>query len=129
MDAAKVPYLVLPPAIAKLSGIELGDIAALWRADAGEIVYAVYGDGGPAAGYGEASAKALEALGAHVYADKGGVKRAVSGLGKDVVVVVFPGSARNAPAQYDDTKWTTKIQAAGQKLLLGNGGWGGIGRH
>jgi hypothetical protein len=125
VDAANVPYLVLPPAIAALSGIQLGDVAALWRADNEKIVYAVYGDGGPAASHGEASAKTLVALGADVYDEKHGVKRAVSGLEEDVVAIVFPGSAHDAPAQYDDVKWTAKIQDAGEKLLLGAGGWGG----
>jgi hypothetical protein len=123
VDAAKVPYVVLPPSIAKLSDIQLGDVAAIWRARDQQIVYAVYGDGGPANSHGEASAKALEGLGVHVYSDHG-VKRAVGGLEDDAVVIVFPGSAHHAPAQYDDAKWNDQIQQAGQKLLLGDGGWG-----
>lgn len=126
VDAANVPYLVLPPAIAALSGIQLGDIAALWRASTGKIVYAVYADGGPTNSHGEASAKALEAMGAHVYATIDGIKRAISGLEDDVVVIVIPGSRQRAPAQYDDAKWTAQIQEVGENLLLGDRGWGGI---
>lgn len=43
-----------------------------------------------------------------------------------MVVVVFPGSLQDAPAQHDDTKWKEQIEATGKSLLLGDGGWGRI---
>jgi hypothetical protein len=44
VDAAKVPYLVLPPAVAKLAKTWLGDFATVVNLDNGKVSSAIYAD-------------------------------------------------------------------------------------
>jgi hypothetical protein len=128
VDAAAVPYFVLPPDIESLGGINLGDIAAVWYPASKNVVFAVFGDGGPGGAVGEASAKLREMLGHEVYSVKDDIRRASNGIDEGVTFIVFPNSACRAPAQYDDTDWTSKIQKAGEELFSQPSGWGGLQR-
>jgi hypothetical protein len=127
IDAAAIPYFVLPPDVTEAGKIALGDIAAVWYPQSKTVVFAVYGDGGPGGKLGEGSAKLHEMLGHGVYVVKGGVKRAAVGIEEGVTFVIFPGSAGKAPVGYDDVKWLASIQAAGKTLFQGQAnapGWG-----
>lgn len=131
IDAGAIPFFVLPPDVAEVGEIGLGDIAAVWYPPSKVAVFAVYGDGGPAGKLGEASAKLHEMLGNKVYAIKDGVKRAVGGIEEGVTFVVFPGSAAKAAVRYNDGEWFSAIQTEGKTLFQGkqnSPGWGDLSR-
>jgi len=63
VDATKVPYLVLPPAVAKLAKTSLGDFAAVVNLDNGKVASAIYADAGNSFKIGEGSIALAKALG------------------------------------------------------------------
>jgi hypothetical protein len=118
LDSNEIPYIVIPTAWQRKAylGIKLGDVAALLRKSNGKMEYAVAGDLGPAAG--EASIAAHRALGNEPLVLKGGVRRALRGIGgRDVVYAIFPGS-RARLANYS----AEAIRAEGRRLVESFGG-------
>jgi hypothetical protein len=111
LDAANLPYVVVPGASTKWSasanGLKLGDvILVLYK---GQIEYAVYGDVGPSAIIGEASYATAQALGIDPNPSTGGVDT------PDVLYVAFPG-AIVSPIE-DHAQAVSVGQAALAKLL------------
>jgi hypothetical protein len=95
INADKVPYVVIPGGdFEKPLGIETGDIGAVVYQD--HLVYAIVGDHGPHCKIGEGSIQLHEKLGHHGCArrDSQGVciTPASSGIEKDVLYFIFPGS-------------------------------------
>lgn len=104
VDSEHVPYVVLPAEFvgagyAKLRknlAVQTGDIAAVVYK--GKIAYALVADTGPACKIGEGSMKLHAELG-HAACKKLGpdglcVKEANSGITRDVLYFIFPGSAQ-----------------------------------
>lgn len=108
VDAETQPYVVVPPDLTGAHGVHMGDLAiGLYK---GKQVEMVVGDVGPHGHYGEASPASAEALGIPSSPKNGGV-------GRDVTIIVFPGTALPWPRDAAD------IKAAAQHML---DGWGGI---
>jgi hypothetical protein len=89
VDAEKVPFFVLPGGFYQEYGIKLGDLGVLLYKD--KIVYGMFADVGPKKKIGEASVKAVEMLGHNPWNKTH--TQIVSGIDKDVVLLVFPGTA------------------------------------
>lgn len=89
VDAEKVPFFVLPGGFYQEYGIALGDLGVLIYKD--KVVYGFFADVGPKKKIGEASVKAVELLGHNPW--NKAHTTIVSGIDKDVVLLVFPGTA------------------------------------
>lgn len=118
VDATRVPYIVLPPAVARAGQIHLGDLAAMYRPATGKLAFAVYADAGPH--LGEASVKLHEALGNQPRVTQGGVARAKRRIEDATITLVFPGNA--PPPQADADAWAAEIARKGEAALAA---WGG----
>jgi len=94
LDANRVPYIVLPYPHGPLAptGVNLGDIAAVVHK--ATVAFAVCGDHGDAEKLGEGSLKLFRQLGEERLGP--GDRIINSGMGPDVITVVFPGSRNNA---------------------------------
>ena len=84
INAAAVPYIVLPPSLA--SKAKIGDFAAIINKKTGAICYAIFGDTGQEGAVGEASMNAAAKSGINSSAKTGGTKSA------DLIYIVFPNS-------------------------------------
>jgi hypothetical protein len=87
VDARKIPYIVLPPEVARKFDIHLGDFAVVFNQNNGRFAYAIYADIGPRGKLGEGSMALAKALGLPSNPRGGSVEDSVSFL-------VFPGSGR-----------------------------------
>lgn len=121
VDAARIPYIVLPRNLAELhpagARVAKGDLAAVTLASQpARTVFAIYADVGPAWGPfhepGEGSVALALALGHDPYVD-GRVKRSIP---SGVFYVVFPGSGQRAPLPAEE------IARRGQRAF---DAWGG----
>jgi len=93
VDAARIPYLVLPAPIYRTDGMgEMGDIGWATNLDTGRATPFVIADEGPVEPFGEASVAFWQSLGARAPNPRTG-----EGLPNGrVVYVVFPGSRLTA---------------------------------
>jgi hypothetical protein len=107
VDASKIPYIVLPGAVARELGAWPGDLAVVVNFWNGNYSYAILGDIGT---LGEGSIALANNLGISSDARHGGTWWGVSYL-------VFPGSGDHRPKSID------RIDQLGQKLLSD---WGGV---
>ncbi len=109
VDASKIPYIVLPGAMARELGAWPGDLAVVVNLWNGNYSYAILGDIGT---LGEGSIALADNLGISSDARHGGIWWGVSYL-------VFPGSGDHRPKSID------QIDQMGHKLL---DDWGGVAR-
>jgi hypothetical protein len=107
VDAAKIPYIVLPNDLADGGGARLGDFAAVMNLRNGKSSYAIYADIGTV---GEGSIALADNLGIWSDARRGGES-------DGILYLVFPGSGNLQPRTIDE------IQSEAEKLL---DDWGGI---
>ena len=112
VDAAKVPYLVLPPAVAKLAKTWLGDFATVVNLDNGKVSSAIYADAGNSFKIGEGSIALAEALGI-------GSNPRTGNSARHVFYLVFPGSGNHKPRPL------AEINEEGKRLFES---WGGMTR-
>jgi hypothetical protein len=110
VDATKVPYLVLPPAVAKLARASLGDFAVVVNLDNGKVASAIYADSGNSFKIGEGSIALAEALRIGSNPRKGNSAR-------HVFYLVFPGSGNQKPRPLEE------INTEGKRLFQS---WGGM---
>ena len=110
VDASKIPFVVLPGALAREVGARPGDFAAVINRGNGKSSYAIFGDIGPSDRIGEGSMALAENLGVRSDARNGGARRGI-------LFVVFPGSGNGQPRTIDE------INAETEKLVQD---WGGI---
>jgi hypothetical protein len=89
VNAETVPYVVLPGGFYAQYGIGKGDVGVLIHGD--KLVYVLFADVGPKTKIGEASIKAVELLGHNPW--DAAYQKIVSGIDKDVITIIFPGSA------------------------------------
>lgn len=110
VDASKIPFVVLPGALAREVGARPGDFATVINRNNGKSSYAIFGDVGPSDRIGEGSVALAENLGVRSDARNGGARRGI-------LFVVFPGSGNGQPRTIDE------INAETEKLVQD---WGGI---
>jgi hypothetical protein len=109
VDAAKIPYVVLPPEGLKHS--KLGDFATVVNLKNGKIAATIVADeSAPDLPMGEGSIALADALGINSNPRSGGVDRGVA-------FVVYPNSGNRKPRRIED------INANGQHLFQM---WGGL---
>ena len=105
-DASKLPYVVLPPALAKATGAKLGDLVQV--SYNGKTAYAIYGDVGPSNKLGEGSMDLARRLGINPDPRRGGTHD------ENVQYTVLPGSGRAAGiVNGGDAPTADQVQAAG----------------
>jgi len=102
VDASKIPYVVLPQAIADRGGARLGDFAVVVNLGNGKSSFAIYADIGT---LGEGSVALANALGIQSDARHGGES-------DGILYLLFPGSGNRRPRTIGE------IQSAGEKLLM-----------
>ena len=107
VDAAKIPYVVLPNDLANDGGARLGDFAVVMNLRNGKSSFAIYADIGT---MGEGSIALAENLGIWSDARRGGAS-------DGILYLVFPGSGNLQPRTIDE------IQNEAETLLHD---WGGI---
>jgi hypothetical protein len=109
VDASKIPFIVLPGAMARQIGARPGDFAVVFNPRNGKSSYAIFGDVGPPDRIGEGSVALAENLGIRSDARNGGARRGI-------LFLVFPGSGNGRPRTVEE------INAESEKLLEA---WGG----
>jgi hypothetical protein len=109
VDASKIPFIVLPGAMARQIGARPGDFAVVLNQRNGRSSYAIFGDVGPPDRIGEGSVALAENLGIRSDARNGGARRGI-------LFLVFPGSGNGRPRTIEE------INAESEKLLQA---WGG----
>ena len=109
VDASKIPFIVLPGAMARQIGARPGDFAVVFNQRNSKSSYAIFGDVGPPDRIGEGSMALAENLGIRSDARNGGARRGI-------LFLVFPGSGNGRPRTIDE------INAESEKLLQA---WGG----
>jgi hypothetical protein len=109
VDASKIPFIVLPGAMARQFGARPGDFAAVINLGNGKSSRAIFGDTGPSNRIGEGSMALAENLGIRSDARNGGARRGI-------LYLVFPGSGNGRPRTIEE------INAETEKLLQT---WGG----
>jgi hypothetical protein len=120
LDADKVPYIVVPgEGFRESLGIELGDIGAVVYRD--QLAYAIVGDVGPHCKIGEGSIQLHEKLGHPGCAKRDNqgvcVTPAGSGIAKDVLYFIFPGSKGKIIQGLTPDNINERLNTEGQKLL------------
>jgi hypothetical protein len=109
VDASKIPYIVLPGAMARQLGARPGDFSVVMNQRNGKTSYAIFGDVGPSDRIGEGSMALAENLGIRSDARNGGARGGI-------LFLVFPGSGNGSPRAIEE------INAEGERLLQS---WGG----
>lgn len=104
VDSSKIPFVVLPGAMARGLGARPGDFAVVFNQRNGKSSYAIFGDVGPPDRIGEGSMALAENLGIRSDARNGGARRGI-------LYLVFPGSGNGRPRTIEE------INAEGEKLL------------
>lgn len=112
LDSNAVPFAVIPGRWNKTRqpGPRLGDFGVAWRRSSDKLAYFVVGDIGPNNKLGEGSVALHQALGNDPFQMRYGVRRARKGIGgRDVVYLMFPGSAQSVQAY--DTETINRLAA------------------
>jgi hypothetical protein len=121
VDAAAIPYLVLPQRFAAIHGVKGGDVAAVYYRRTDKVAYAIFGDTGGQ--LDEGSVRLHQDLGSDPLVTGGGAMRAKRRIEDGVTVVVFPG--RSTTPRVDAATWRQQINAEGAAALQA---WGGESR-
>lgn len=112
VDAARVPYFVLPRAVFDRFGVRLGDVGFVLNSQNNLSSYAIYADIGPAHQIGEGSIALAKALRINADPRRGGAS-------DGVIYLVFPRSGNGRP------KSPEEIKSVGLRYFLA---WGGKAR-
>ncbi len=95
IDSTKIPYLVLPKAVANKLGAQLGDFGTVINDKSRRLTQAIFADIGPAGKLGEGSIALAEALGIPSSPRRGGAR-------SNVIYIVFPGSGAGKPRPIEE---------------------------
>lgn len=112
LDSNTVSFAVIPGRWNKTGqpGPRLGDFGVAWRRSSDKLAYFVVGDTGPNNKLGEGSVALHQSLGNDPFQMRYGVRRARKGIGgRDVVYLMFPGSAQSV--QTYDTETINRLGA------------------
>lgn len=124
VDAAQIPYVVLPSKFASAQAISATDgvVAAVYRPSNKALAFAVFADTGGK--LDEGSIRLHQDLGSNPIVSMGGVARAKRRLeGEDVLIAVFP-QVKAQPRQ-DADAWRNSINSLGADAFRL---WGGVAR-
>jgi peptidoglycan hydrolase-like protein with peptidoglycan-binding domain len=88
VNSDRIPYVVLPPDVAKATGTQPGDLVKVQRGD--RSCYAIFADSGPSTKIGEGSMALARTLGINDHPGKGGIDAA------EVQYTVLPRSGDQA---------------------------------
>jgi hypothetical protein len=110
VDASKIPFIVLPGAMARQFGARPGDFSEVLNQNNGKSSHAIFGDVGPSDRIGEGSMALAENLGIRSDARNGGARRGI-------LYIVFPGSGNGQPRSIEE------INSETEKLIQD---WGGL---
>ena len=88
VNAATIPYIVLPPSLASASGAKLGDLVQV--SYQGKSTYAIFADTGPSTKLGEGSMALANQLGINADPRNGGLDA------QQVQMTILPGSGKAA---------------------------------
>ena len=110
VDAASIPYIVLPPNLEKDGGAKLGDFVVVYNAANSKLSYAIFADEGPNDHLGEGSIALANNLSINSSAKTGGADNGIT-------YVVFPGSGNGKK------RTAAEIATNGQALFTA---WGGL---
>jgi hypothetical protein len=109
VDASKIPYVVLPGALSRQVGAQLGDFAVVMNTRNGRSAYAIFADVGT---LGEGSMALAQKLGIWSDAREGGTRGGI-------VYLLFPKSGNRQPRPVEE------IESETDKIFQN---WGGAGR-
>lgn len=115
VNAAKIPYIVLPPEFMQRFDVALGDLAVVTNRQTGRSSVAVFADVGPRGQIGEGSIALAHALGLDPDPRRGGTDRPI------IDYLVFPGSGLGQ----GKISTARTIKTSGMKLFRQ---WGGARR-
>jgi Fungal chitosanase of glycosyl hydrolase group 75 len=117
VNAAEIPYLVLPTNLTRTFNMAFGDVAVVFRPKTGAMASAIYADCCDA---GEASVKLHQDLQSNPIVVKDGVERAEAGISDRIITVLFPG--QHPQPSTDVSAWRQSIQDVGRAAF---DAWGG----
>ena len=114
VDASKIPFIVLPGALARQLYARPGDFSVVLNLNNGKSSYAIFGDVGPSDRIGEGSVALAENLGIRSDARNGGARRGI-------LFLVFPGSGNGRPRTIEEINSETEnlLQTWGGTSPLG----------
>ena len=115
VNAAKIPYIVLPPEFMQRFDVALGDLALVTNRQNGRSSFAIFADVGPRGQIGEGSIALARALGLNADPRRGGTESPI------IDYLVFPGSGLG----HGKVSTSRAIKASGSKLFRQ---WGGARR-
>jgi glycosyl hydrolase group 75 (putative chitosanase) len=115
VNAAKIPYIVLPPEFMHSFAVALGDLAVVTNRQNGKSSFAIFADVGPRGQIGEGSIALARALGLNDDPRRGGTGSPV------IEYLVFPGSGLGQGRLITGRE----VRVSGSKLLRQ---WGGAKR-
>lgn len=113
VNAAKVPYVVLPPEIMERFDVALGDLAVVTNRQNGRSSFAIFADVGPRGKIGEGSIALARALGLDADPRRGGTEKRM------IAYLVFPRSGLG-PGK---VRTSRDIKVSGARVFRG---WGGV---
>ncbi len=114
VDAARIPFVVLPGEMARQLGARPGDFAAVFNQRNRKSSYAIFGDVGPFDRIGEGSVALAENLGIGSDARNGGARRGI-------LYLVFPGSGNGRPRTVEDIDGESQRLMQGWELSISQG--------
>ena len=108
LNSDNIPYVVLPPSLAKATGAKLGDLVEVKKN--GKSMYAIYGDVGPSMKLGEGSLALAKAFDRRAGPN--------NGIDSGVTYTVLPGSGAAAGIRNGGPSVNNEaIQAAGEQAF------------
>jgi len=115
VNAAKIPYIVLPPEFIERFAVVLGDLAIVTNRQNGRSSFAIFADVGPRGKIGEGSIALARALGLDADPRRGGIES------RTIDYLVFPGSGLGQ----GKLRTSREIKVSAASVFRG---WGGASR-
>jgi hypothetical protein len=114
-NSGKVPYVAVPPAVAKAAGLKLGDLVKVTRE--GKTQWAIFADSNdndPTRKVGEASVAVHQALRGKL--GSAGFKNIHSGVDSGVTYEIFPGSGKKMGTLANGWPTAASLNAIGARI-------------
>ncbi len=115
VDATLIPYIALPPQLARALKVQLGDMAIVVNAANGKLSFAIFADVGARDSLGEGSI----ALGNLLDLPTTDLRSGKSGARKNIIYLIFPGTVDLPP-------WPRSFESMNREAQQAFKGWGGL---
>lgn len=115
VDATLIPYIALPPQVARAINAQLGDMALVVNAANGKQSFAIFADVGARDSLGEGSI----ALGNLLDIPTGDLRSGKAGVRKGIVYLIFPGTVDMPP-------WPRSFESMNRETQQAFKRWGGM---